>query len=327
MYSQPVSSWDLALSNLVSVGVLAFVFGFIAARIKSDVRVPEQIYQFLSIYLLFGIGLKGGHSLKSVTFEEVFAPAVTTIVAGALIPVFAYLSLRLIRTLSVVDRGSIAAHYGSTSLVTFSAALLFLESNSIYVEGFAPALLTLMEIPGLIVGIYLGSRTPGSEVKWSETLKEVLLGKTVLLLFGGLFIGAVSSNEGYEKVSPFFIGLLSGLLVLFLLHLGYLAGFNFSEVRKVGKPLIVFGLLFPVIVGVMGVALGSAIGLSVGGSTVLGVLCASASYIAAPAAVGVALPKANATLALMSSIGVTFPFNLIIGIPVYFKVAELLSGM
>jgi uncharacterized protein len=327
MYSQPVSSWDLALSNLVSVGVLAFVFGFIAARIKSDVRVPEQIYQFLSIYLLFGIGLKGGHSLKSVTFEEVFAPAVTTIVAGALIPVFAYLSLRLIRTLSVVDRGSIAAHYGSTSLVTFSAALLFLESNSIYVEGFAPALLTLMEIPGLIVGIYLGSRTPGSEVKWSETLKEVLLGKTVLLLFGGLFIGAVSSNEGYEKVSPFFVGLLSGLLVLFLLHLGYLAGFNFSEVRKVGKPLIVFGLLFPVIVGVMGVALGSAIGLSVGGSTVLGVLCASASYIAAPAAVGVALPKANATLALMSSIGVTFPFNLIIGIPVYFKVAELLSGM
>ena len=325
MYSCLVSSWDLALSNLVSAGVLAFVFGFIAARVKSDVRVPEQIYQFLSIYLLFGIGLKGGHSLKSVSFDEVFVPAVTTVIAGALIPVLAFISLRLIRALSVVDRGSIAAHYGSTSLVTFSAALLFLESNSIFVEGFAPALLTLMEIPGLIVGIYLGSRTPGSEVKWSETLKEVLLGKTVLLLFGGLFIGAVSSNEGYEKVSPFFIGLLSGLLVLFLLHLGYLAGFNFSEVRKVGKPLIVFGLVFPLAVGVIGVALGGAIGLSVGGATILGVLCASASYIAAPAAVGVALPKANATVALMSSIGVTFPFNLIVGIPVYFKVAEFLS--
>lgn len=320
-----MSSWDLALSNLVSVGVLAFAFGFIAARIKSDVRVPEQIYQFLSIYLLFGIGLKGGHSLKSVSFEEIFAPAVTTIVAGALIPVLAYLSLRFVRALSVMDRGAVAAHYGSTSLVTFSAALLFLESNSIYVEGFAPALLTLMEIPGLIVGIYLGSRTPGTTVKWSETLKEVLLGKTVLLLFGGLFIGAVSTNEGYEKVSPFFVGLLSGLLVLFLLHLGYLAGFNFSEVRTVGKPLIVFAVLFPLIIGVGGVALGGAIGLSVGGSTILGVLCASASYIAAPAAVTVALPKANATVALMSSIGVTFPFNLIIGIPVYFKVAEFLS--
>ena len=320
-----MSSWDLALSNLVSVGVLAFAFGFIAARIKSDVRVPEQIYQFLSIYLLFGIGLKGGHSLKSVSFEEIFAPAVTTIVAGALIPVLAYLSLRFVRALSVMDRGAVAAHYGSTSLVTFSAALLFLESNSIYVEGFAPALLTLMEIPGLIVGIYLGSRTPGTTVKWSETLKEVLLGKTVLLLFGGLFIGAVSTNEGYEKVSPFFVGLLSGLLVLFLLHLGYLAGFNFSEVRTVGKPLIVFAVLFPLVIGVAGVALGGAIGLSVGGSTILGVLCASASYIAAPAAVTVALPKANATVALMSSIGVTFPFNLIIGIPVYFKVAEFLS--
>jgi hypothetical protein len=327
MYSTLVSSWDLALSNLVSVGVLAFVFGFIAARIKSDVRVPEQIYQFLSIYLLFGIGLKGGHSLKSVTLEEVLAPAITTVIAGALIPVFAFLSLRLVKALSVTDRGSIAAHYGSTSLVTFSAALLFLESNSIVVEGFAPALLTLMEIPGLIVGIYLGSRTPGSAVKWSETLKEVLFGKTVLLLFGGLFIGAVSSNEGYEKVSPFFVGLLSGLLVLFLMHLGYLAGFNFAEVRRVGKPLIVFGLVFPLIVGVVGVALGGAVGLSVGGATILGVLCASASYIAAPAAVGVALPKANATLALMSSIGVTFPFNLIIGIPVYFKVAEFLSGL
>lgn len=327
MYSCLVSSWDLALSNLVSAGVLAFVFGFIAARVKSDVRVPEQIYQFLSIYLLFGIGLKGGHSLKSVSFDEVFVPAVTTVIAGAFIPVLAFISLRLIQALSVVDRGSIAAHYGSTSLVTFSAALLFLESNSIFVEGFAPALLTLMEIPGLIVGIYLGSRTPGLKVKWSETLREVLLGKTVLLLFGGLFIGAVSSNEGYEKVSPFFIGLLSGFLVLFLLHLGYLAGFNFAEVRKVGKPLIVFGLLFPLIVGVIGVAVGGAIGLSVGGSTILGVLCASASYIAAPAAVGVALPKANAPLALMSSIGVTFPFNLIIGIPVYFKVAELLSGI
>lgn len=325
MYSHLVSSWDLALSNLVSVGVLAFAFGFIAARVKSDVRVPEQIYQFLSIYLLFGIGLKGGHSLKSVTFEDVLAPALTTVIVGALIPVLAFISLRLIRALSVVDRGSIAAHYGSTSLVTFSAALLFLESNSIFVEGFAPALLTLMEIPGLIVGIYLGSRTPGSEVKWSETLKEVLLGKTVLLLFGGLFIGAVSSNEGYEKVSPFFIGLLSGLLVLFLLHLGYLAGFNFSEVRKVGKPLIVFGLVFPLVVGITGVAIGGAIGLSIGGATILGVLCASASYIAAPAAVGVALPKANATVALMSSIGVTFPFNLIVGIPVYFKVAEFLS--
>jgi hypothetical protein len=327
MYYSGMNSWNIAVSNLTSVGVLAFIFGFFASKVKSDVRVPEQIYQFLSIYLLFGIGLKGGHSLKSVSIFEVLTPALTTIVAGALIPFIAFFTLRLIKNLSTVDRGSIAAHYGSTSLVTFSAALLFLESNSIFVEGFAPALLTVMEIPGLIVGIYLGSRTPGSDVRWNETLKEVLLGKTVLLLFGGLFIGAVSSNEGYEKVSPFFVGLLSGLLVLFLLHLGYMAGSNFSEVKRVGKPLIVFGVIFPSVIGVLGVGLGTVVGLSVGGSTILGVLCASASYIAAPAAVGVALPRANGTIALVSSIGVTFPFNLIVGIPLYFRVAEFLSGL
>ena len=317
-----MNSWDLAFSNLSSVGVLAFAFGFLAARVKSDVRVPEQIYQFLSIYLLLGIGLKGGHSLKSVTLEEVFAPALTTVIIGALIPVFAYFCLKLIRSLSVIDRGSIAAHYGSTSLVTFSAALLFLESNSIFVEGFAPALLTLMEIPGLIVGIYLGSRTPGSDVKWSETLKEVLLGKTVLLLCGGLFIGAVSSNEGYEKVNPFFGGLLSGFLVLFLLHLGYLAGINFSEVRKVGKPLIVFGLFFPLITGVLGVFAGTAIGMSIGGSTTLGVLCASASYIAVPAAMKISVPQSNPGILLPMALAISFPVNITIGMPIYYLIVQ-----
>jgi hypothetical protein len=322
-----MNSWDIALSNLLSVGVLAFLFGFIAARIKSDVRVPEPIYQFLSIYLLFGIGLKGGHSLKSVPFEDLITPALTTIVCGLLIPVFAFFTLKFIKGLSIEDRGSIAAHYGSTSLVTFSAALLFLESNSIFVEGFAPALLTLLEIPGLIVGIYLGSRGSVSKVKWSATLKEVLLGKTVLLLCGGLFIGLATTSEGYSKVSPLFIDLLSGFLVLFLLHLGYLAGANFSEIQKVGAPIAAFGIFFPLATGMGGVFVATSIGLSVGGSTVLGVLCASASYIAAPAAVSVALPKASSSLALMSSIGITFPFNLIVGIPVYFKVAEFLSRL
>lgn len=320
-----MTSLDIAKSSLLSVGVLAFVFGFIGARLKSDVRMPESIYQFLSIYLLFGIGLKGGHSLKAVPLSELAVPAVATILCGLLIPVFAYLTLKLIKTLSSQDRGSIAAHYGSTSLVTFSAALLFLESNSIFVEGFAPALLTLLEVPGLIVGIFLGSRNMKSKVRWRITLKEVLLGKTVLLLCGGLIIGLITSNKGYLKVSPFFVELLSGFLVLFLLHLGYLAGFNFAEIRKVGAPLAAFALFFPLVMGISGVIAATSIGLSVGGSTILGVLFASASYIAAPAAVSVSLPEASPTLALTSSIGITFPFNLIIGIPIYFKIAQLLN--
>ena len=318
-----MNSWSIAQANLTSVGVLTFIFGFLAARLKSDVRVPDAIYQFLSIYLLFGIGLKGGHSLKSSSVSELAVPALTTIACGILIPALAFYILKLIKVLSDVDRGSIAAHYGSTSLVTFSAGLLFLESNNIFVEGFAPALLTLLEIPGLIVGIFLASRSLTSKVSWGATLKEVMLGKTVLLLAGGLVIGLITPEEGYAKVSPFFVELLNGLLVLFLLHLGYLAGSNFAEIRKVGAPLAAFGIFFPLLSGVIGVTAGSLIGLSVGGATMLGILSASASYIAAPAAVTVALPTASPTLALMSSIGITFPFNLIVGIPIYFRIAEL----
>jgi len=320
-----MSTWSIAEANLTSVGVLGFIFGFAASRVKSDVRVPDAIYQFLSIYLLFGIGLKGGHSLKSTPLADLVVPALATLACGILIPLLAFTFLKLARGLNNIDRGSIAAHYGSTSLVTFSAAILFLESNSIFVEGFAPALLTIMEIPGLIVGIFLASRSLTTKVGWAETIREVLLGKTVLLLIGGLAIGFITSNQGYEKVSPFFVDLLSGFLVLFLIHLGYLAGSSFVEIKSVGRPLIIFAILFPILSGAIGVTAGSLIGLSVGGATMLGVLSASASYIAAPAAVSVALPQASKTIALMSSIGITFPFNLILGIPIYYRFAELLG--
>jgi hypothetical protein len=320
-----MSTWSIAEANLTSVGVLGFIFGFAASRVKSDVRVPDAIYQFLSIYLLFGIGLKGGHSLKSTPLADLVVPALATLACGILIPLLAFTFLKLARGLNNIDRGSIAAHYGSTSLVTFSAAILFLESNSIFVEGFAPALLTIMEIPGLIVGIFLASRSLTTKVGWAETMREVLLGKTVLLLIGGLAIGFITSNQGYEKVSPFFVDLLSGFLVLFLIHLGYLAGSSFVEIKSVGRPLVIFAILFPILSGAIGVTAGSLIGLSVGGATMLGVLSASASYIAAPAAVSVALPQASKTIALMSSIGITFPFNLILGIPIYYRFAQLLG--
>jgi hypothetical protein len=318
-----VSSWSIAQANLTSVGVLAFLFGVLAARVKSDVRLPDAIYQFLSIYLLFGIGLKGGYSLKSSSFSELLTPALTTVALGILIPLLAFLILKGVKKLNDIDRGSIAAHYGSTSLVTFSAGLLFLESNNIFVEGYATALLTLLEIPGLIVGIYLASRTTNTKVGWASTLKEVLLGKTVLLLAGGLAIGLITTQEEYAKVNPFFVALLSGLLVLFLLHLGFMAGSSFHEIRGVGAPLAVFAIAFPLLSGTLGVAAGSAIGLSIGGASILGLLSASASYIAAPAAVAVALPQASRSLALMSSIGITFPFNLILGIPIFYKLAEV----
>ncbi|CAB4567684.1 MAG: sodium-dependent bicarbonate transport family permease [Actinobacteria bacterium] len=319
------SSWSVASANLTSVAVLVFILGFIGAKLKSELKLPESVYQMISIYLLFGIGLKGGHSLKSVTPESFIKPAIATIFLGILIPIVAFYSLKFIRNINDMDRGAIAAHYGSTSLVTFSAALLYLESNVIEVEGFMTAILTLLEIPGLIVGIYLGSRRKDEKVQWAQTLREVVTGKTVLLLAGGLGIGAVTSVSGYLKVSPFFIDLQGGFLVLFLLHLGYQAGSNWNEVKKVGPKMIGFGIIFPIVSGAIGVIVGLTVDLSIGGATVLGVLCASGSYIAAPAAVAIGLPKANSSLALMSSIGVTFPFNLIFGIPLYLEMARTYS--
>lgn len=318
---------SVAITNLTSVAVLVFILGFLAARIKSDMRIPEQIYQMISIFLLFGIGLKGGHALKDVSFDSFLGPALATLMLGVSIPFAAFVSLKLVRKINDADRGAIAAHYGSTSLVTFTAALLFLENSGIEVEGFATALLTIMEVPGIVVGVYLGSRHRDKSVQWGKTLHEVITGKTILLLVGGLVIGAITSQAGYMKVAPFFIDLQSGFLALFLLHLGYLAGINWKEIKNVGSLVGVFALIFPIVVGTLGVIVGNMVGLSVGGATILGVLCASASYIAAPAAVSVGLPEANASLALMSSIGVTFPFNLIFGIPLYLEIAKKISGL
>jgi hypothetical protein len=328
MYNKDMSAWSIAYSNLTSVGVLAFILGFLASRVKGNLKLPESSYQFISIYLLFGIGLKGGHSLKSVGLGEFLKPALTTLVSGVLVATLAFFSLGLIKKLSVIDRGSIAAHYGSTSLVTFSAALLFMESNGIFVEGYAPALLTLIEIPGLIVGIFLASsRGVANDVHWAAILKEVIFGKTVLILVGATLIGFLTTSSGYEKVAPLFIELLSGFLALFLLHLGYSAGANFKEVRSVGWPLGIFAIVFPITSGLLGTTIATATGFSIGGATVFGVLCASASYIAAPAAVSIALPKANLGLALTASVGVTFPFNLILGIPLYYSAARFLTEL
>lgn len=322
-----MSSTEVAITNLTSVAVLVFVLGFLGAKIKSDVRIPESIYQMISIFLLFGIGLKGGHALKETSFGSFVKPAIATLALGILIPIIAFMVLKFARKISDLDRGAIAAHYGSTSLVTFSAALLFLENSGIKVEGFATALLTIMEIPGIVVGVYLGSRHRDKSVQWGRTLHEVITGKTILLLVGGLVIGVTTSLAGYMKVAPFFIDLQSGFLTLFLLHLGYLAGSNWGEIKKVGAMVGVFALIFPIFTGTLGVLAGHIVGLSIGGATILGVLCASASYIAAPAAVSIGLPEANAPLALMSSIGVTFPFNLLVGIPLYLEVAKRISGM
>lgn len=312
---------SIAATNLTSVPVLVFLLGLIAAQFKSDITIPEPVYHVISIYLLFGIGLKGGVALQNSELGDVAVPVLATIGLGIVIPLLAFALLRITK-LSSLDRGAIAAHYGSTSLVTFSAALVFLETNKIFYEGFATTLLTVMEIPGIVVGILLGSLGLKQHMSWAASLREILMGKTVVLLVGGLVIGFISGSTGYQKVTPFFVDLLPGILALFLMHLGYLAGTRLSLIREAGVGLLAFALVFPLLAGSLGVVTGTAIGLSVGGAMVLGILSASASYIAAPAAVAIALPKANASLAITASLGMTFPFNLIVGIPVLYQLAS-----
>lgn len=321
-----MSNLQLALDNLTSVSVLVFALGFIAARFKSDIRIPEPVYQIISVYLLFGIGLKGGVALRNSSASGLALPLIATIILGTLIPILAFIALRLIKNLNEIDRGAISAHYGSTSLVTFTAALVFLENAQVSYEGFATALLTVMEVPGIIVGIFLATRHLNRKVSWSESLQEAILGKTVVLLVGGLIIGAISGDAGYEKVAPFFVNILPGILALFLMHLGFLAGSTAHAIKEVGPGLAIFAIAFPIFAGTLGVIGGALSGLSVGGATILGVLCASASYIAAPAAVQIAIPEANPSLSITSSLAITFPFNLLIGIPLMKALALVFVG-
>ncbi len=318
------ASLELALLNLTSPPVLAFVLGLIAVAVKTDLRLPDAVYQATSMYLLLAIGIKGGVALREASPAEIALPLVATVMLGVLIPIAAFGVLRILTPLGRIDRGAMAAHYGSTSLVTFTAALVFLEASAISFEGYVATLLTVLEIPGIIVGLLLARGLRGGGL--GETLREVVLGRSVLLLVGGLVIGFLTGPLGYVRVEPFFGDLFTGVLTLFLLELGMLTGRQLSAVRQAGPGLVVFALVFPLFAGLTGVIGGTLAGMEVGGAMILGVLCASASYIAAPAAVRLALPEARPSITLASSLGMTFPFNLILGIPLYLLMAEAVGS-
>lgn len=315
---------DALATNLVSAPVLAFVLGLLAVAARSDLRVPEALNQALSLYLLLAIGLKGGVALRGETLDAVLAPVALALALGIVIPVAAYGALRFMSPLGPVDRGAVAAHYGSTSLVTFTAALLFLDTAGTVVPGYAATLLTVLEIPGIIVGLLLANRYAARHVGWAGAVHEVIAGKSIVLLVGGLLVGWAIGPEGFAGVEPVFGDPFTGVLTLFLLGLGLEAGARLRSVRRAGLGLIVFAVLFPLAAGSLGVLSAAAIGMDAGGAAILGVLCASASYIAAPAAVRYSLPEADPAIPLVASLGVTFPVNLVIGIPL---IAQLASAV
>jgi hypothetical protein len=347
---------EILRANLLSPVVLAFALGILARLVRSEMRIPQTLYTSLSIYLLLALGLKGGNELAHVGLAAIAKPAAFTILLGCITPVTAYFALRRLGRFTAADSAGIAAHYGSVSAVTFIAAQQFVSSMGAPSESFMPTLLALLESPGihiaLAMGVFAGAArtltataparaavTAGEgpvQVLADETppardssamltsLHEVLTGRTMVLLAGGLVVGWLIGESGWKQVQPFFDSGFKGALMLFLLEMGMLAAERVGDLRKVGPFLIAFGIITPLVHGCLGVLLGHFAGLSPSGATVLGAMAASASYIAAPPAVRATLPGANPTFSLTLALAITFPFNVIVGIPLFWRLASIL---
>ncbi len=318
----------LAKANLLSPLLLCFALGAVATLVRSDLRFPEPVFNGLSIYLMLSIGLRGGVELGTGEIAHVVGPAGAALALGVAIPLWSYALLRWMR-FGVADAAALAAHYGSVSAVTFVAVLAYLDGAGIAYEGFVPALLALMEVPAIVVALVLanmggagGAKGAGGGGSMGQALRDAVTGKSVLLLTGGLVIGWLAGPAGYAPVKPVFGDLYRGLLCLFLLELGLLAAARLRDFRRVGAALGAFALVMPVLHAAVGVALARAVGMGVGGAVVLATLAASASYIAAPAAIRLALPQANPSYYLTASLAMTFPFNLVAGIPLYAAMAQ-----
>ncbi len=309
--------------NLLSPITLAFALGIFARVVKSEFSLPRQMYTGLGIYLLFALGLKGGVELAKEPLGVIILPVAVTLVLGCIRPLTSYAVLRKLGGFNTDDSAGIAAHYGSVSAVTFIAALTFLEGMREPVEGYLPTLLAILESPGIHIALAIGALKQADRTEsMGSVLHEVLTGRTMILLVGGLVVGYFMAPGTWDQVAGFYDGaVFKGALCLFLLEMGVVAGERLGDLKESGLFLLAFGVIMAVIHGVVGVGAGLLAGLSPGGATVLGAMSASASYIAAPPAVRMTLPAANPTLSLTASLAITFPFNIIFGIPLYYQVA------
>ena len=338
---------ELIRANLLSPAVLCFALGALAVALRSDLKLPNGLFNSLSIFLMLAIGLRGGAELMEAPGSTVLGAMLAAFALGCVIPLWTYPILRRLCGLSIPDSAAIAAHYGSVSAVTFAAVMALLERQGTPGEGYLAAMLAVMEVPAIIVAVIiariaLNTGSPvvgvtaggaailaggGSErVGLGAAMSEIVSSKSVLLLVGGLVIGALSGPVGMAKVKPFFGDLFQGVLCLFLLELGRLAASRVADFGKVGVRLLAFAIAMPVLHAAIGILLAHAIGMSPAGALVLGTLAASASYIAAPAAVRLALPEANPGLYLTSSLALTFPFNIMVGLALYQSMVGWLYG-
>jgi hypothetical protein len=306
---------------------LFFALGFAARLARSDLKIPAQLYEALSIYLLIAIGLKGGVELARQEALHILPQAIAVVGMGVVIPLIAFPILYKLGRLDRFNAASIAGHYGSVSVVTFAVAIDFLAARSVEYETYMPLFLVLLELPGIAVGILL-ARMGGDwrAIRWGTLAHEIFLGKSMVLLGGGLLIGWIAGPQGLAPLEPFFFDLFKGVLCLFLLEMGLVAASQAGALRTSGAFLVGFAITMPVIGSLVGIALAHTIGLSAGGALMLATLAASASYIAAPAAMRIAVPEANPGLSITAALVITFPFNILFGIPLYNVLVGLAYG-
>ncbi len=324
--------FSLILSNILNPPVLFFFVGMAAIWLKSDLEIPQPLPKMFSLYLLFAIGFKGGHEIiKSGLSWDIGITLLAAIAMACLVPIYSFFILRL--KLDIYNAAAIAATYGSISAVTFITASALLTKLELGFGGHMVAALALMESPAIVVGIFLVRLSVDAEeqkpdavetVPWTEVLREACLNGSVFLLVSSLIIGLLTGENGWGKIKPFSDDLFYGILCFFLLDMGLIAARRINDLKQAGPFVIGFSLLMPVLNAVIGIGLAKLLGMSVGNALLFTVLCASASYIAVPAAMRMSVPEANPSLYISMALALTFPFNIIVGIPIYLQVIQRL---
>lgn len=335
----------MSLSSLLLPAVLFFALGVIARLIKSDLKFPPDLAKVLSIYLLMAIGLHGGYELAKADMAIAFQSIIWALILGFTLPVIGYLALVATRKVNPLDAAAISAHYGSVSAGTFLTAIAYLDNLSVEYETYPLIMLAVMESPAIVVGLILAAKarhtlaaregvaksTPKEasteKSNFKDMLRDAFTNGSVVVLIGSMIIGAIAEPSGMDKLKPFIDEIFMGVLCLFLFDMGMVAARRIGDFKQVGIVLAAFGVVMPLVGGVVGVYVGaSMLDFSVGGSMLVGVLGASASYIAVPPAMRLAVPEANPSFYLTLSLGITFPFNVIVGIPLYHSLAKAMAG-
>jgi uncharacterized protein len=326
--------FSLITSNILNPPVLFFFVGMIAIWVKSDLEIPQPLPKLFSLYLLFAIGFKGGHEIIESGFtSEVGATLLAAVLVACVVPIYSFFILKI--KLDVYNAAAIAATYGSISAVTFITASALLTKLDISFGGHMVAALALMESPAIVVGIFLVRMfvpTVKNELEieetekggWSEVLREACLNGSVFLLVSSLIIGLVTGESGWNKIRPFSDELFYGVLCFFLMDMGLIAARRIGDLKKAGAFVIGFSVAMPVFNALIGIGLAKALNLSVGNALLFAVLCASASYIAVPAAMRMSVPEANPSLYISMALALTFPFNIIVGIPIYLQIIQFI---